>query len=494
LYGLGEGEGTLDEQLDSAKTGAMFGGGTAAGLSGVGGLLGKAISKRRIAQDLGRGADQIPLNLADPEGGTGKLFRNFLARAYGAQNAVGKQESQYLNRAPKLARFAREGEDLLPKTQGTQNAINQVKKDVSNKAAVARSTVDDEIKGLKQARKAATADIEKAGVRSVIEDAMPSTMPQAAREEIFSAPTQNESIERLSKWWGGNGFATVKDGTFQWNKKLRSDLAKSLDESPELKAEIGKDIEGGIEALNKALNKADDGAISGDTLMAIRNQFAQKANKAPSLAGKGNRTVSDRFDDMIEDGLGEGSPEFVDYQDQLRRWASNRAVVKAASAAEKQLLDSPTLKQIGRGFSGAQSAKPGRNLAKAAKKQADAAAEQAVKKESLLKNKKGRLGQVEEASKNRIDRMTAGLTPEHTTPGTALIATGLLGAPLAGLGMGAIPAGVGVARGLASKPAQRAIAGQTKLQEMLAEAIRNGNTALATRLISRLSAQTAGEQ
>jgi hypothetical protein len=267
--------------------------------------------------------------------------------------------------------------------------------------------------------------------------------------------------------------------------------------------------------------------VSGDALMAIRNQFAQKANKAPSLAGKGNRTAADRFDTMIENALGKDSPEFLQYKDELRRWASNRAVVGARQKANKGFQDSPTLKQIGREFSDAQAAKPGRELAKTAFRQSNATKESAksglaqakaqakkqkasntssltktkqqidaaaAKKKSLLDNKSRRFGQVERASKNRIDRMTAGLTPEHTTPGTALIATGILGAPLAGLGMGAIPAGVGVARGLASKPAQRAIAGQTKLQEMLAEAIRNGNTALATQLISRLSAQTAGEQ
>ena len=62
--------------------------------------------------------------------------------------------------------------------------------------------------------------------------------------------------------------------------------------------------------------------------------------------------------------------------------------------------------------------------------------------------------------------------------------TAILGAPF-GFGLGAVPTGIAVANVLSKPSTQRLMAGQTSAQKRLAEALRSGRTARATRGLSR---------
>ena len=110
LAGLGEGQGSLEEQLQNAKTGGTIGGLASGVMTRVGGALGDAVSKQRIARDLGTGDNFIPAHLADPEGNVGAFYRKFVGNAIGGRGPLGRQESAYLRNNPKINSLVEGGE------------------------------------------------------------------------------------------------------------------------------------------------------------------------------------------------------------------------------------------------------------------------------------------------------------------------------------------------------------------------------------------------
>ena len=93
-----------------------------------------------------------------------------------------------------------------------------------------------------------------------------------------------------------------------------------------------------------------------------------------------------------------------------------------------------------------------------------------------------------------MKRATQNLLPEDSSVWSMLSATAALGAPLGGFTPGAIPAGIGVSRLLSMEGAQRAVAGQTNLQQKMANALRKGDFAKYTSLAARETARNIEEE
>jgi hypothetical protein len=384
LYGLGQAEGTMDEQLQQAVEGAKFGGGVSAALTGGGGALGRTMSKLRVKDRLVDAAGNFkPIHLADAEGTAGKLYRNIVGGAFGGRGELGRQESRYLNSSPRLARFAKEGKDLVEENVGTKIELNRVGDEIVDTNRIAKDTSERAVKRLNQASAKAKGQItedvaanaaKSAGrvkmaanavdeqipvinervAREAVDASIPTTIPAERAAEIRQmSPIDAEKA--ISDFFSSDGFRAVKDRDFRWEPKLLSRIKTMLDDNPELKTQVGGAV-GGIKRLDDYLNPGrglsgkvgsgniDEalkaGGVPGDVLMEIRNTFARKANSPmPSLAGKGNRTIAKEFDAMIENRLGTDSKEWASYADEISAWGPKQALSKAARQARKGGVD-----------------------------------------------------------------------------------------------------------------------------------------------------------
>jgi hypothetical protein len=437
LAGLGEGEGALEDQLQRAYSGGQTGAGFAGALSGFGGALGRTVSKRRVAETLEKADGTFkPLHLAS-DGLLGDFYRGIVGRSYGGMEKLHRQQEPFLRQAKEAV-----------ETAGSQ--------------------LDDQVRA-----------VNNRTVRKAVDAAIPPTMPAQVADDLRSMdPSAAE--RKLSKWYRDHGFkSVVGQESFRWDPKLQSRIRTMLNDNPELKTQVGGAV-GGIKRLDDYLNPMSKGGVPGDVLMEIRNTFARKAN-APtlSLRGKGNRSIADEFDNMIAKRLGgKDSQAYQDYAGELAAWGNKQALSKAARQARKGGVDIDA-KNIG---SKAPDMSPVQQDARRAREQIVGL------KQAAKQAKKDARTQLSE-----FNRMT---TPEKATGLSSLLTTGLLGGWVAGPAGAAvaIPAGIGAANVLAKPSVQKAFAGQLDKQRMLAQMLRRGDTAGATRLISREIARQSEEE
>ena len=400
VYGLGEGEGDLKSQLNAAKTGALYGGGTALGLNVIGGGLGKLYSNKRVQENLVQplkdSAGQVirdakgkiqttfkPINLASPNSTIGKLYRDVVGVAYGG-GKIGQQESNYLRES--LRRTGQDVDTLIPDSVGTRNAVGDVKKAITAESVAARQAA-------KSAGKAETKN-ENRVLRETIEDADTRfaqrntqinsqleldekiVREQAARSalpenELYRLDGVNissgrEAKEALDKFWkrDGDAFRMVKDNVFDWegsvDKTLKNDIRRAMSEDPNLAIKAAgslSQIKGLVNKFKRAgMTKNQDMipedfieqmisstkviGIKGDALMELRNVFAIAANKGKNRSAQ---MVKEKFDDLITSQLDDVSKDA--FSKQKESYTSYLAHKNATNKAQSKLGGDFTVEQ-----------------------------------------------------------------------------------------------------------------------------------------------------
>jgi hypothetical protein len=358
----------------------------------------------------------------------------------------------------------------------------------------------------------------------------------------------------VSNWWNKNGFEEVKNQNFDWSGNVDSGLKKSLrekmSEDPELAIEaynsISK-IDGMVEKLKKAGISTNQGLapqdvmdeilssqkiteIDGNALMAIRNQFAKAANR--SQTGREPRAIASEIDALIRSQLPDEARDQFD--DQIKRYTTaltyadtmrGNAADKAGAFTADEWRNTAS-KYGGKGLSLKEpplSAKA-RTYAKAADSAADTGAtEQAALRRTLAQQKKavtrkagekrrenvlsdrvlkraiderGKSGDLAVAATNaaELGRKTLTKDPQILS---SLLTTGLAGEAIPSVGKktkaGNVIKGLGIGRALSSNIVQDTLAGQTKLQQMLANALRDQDFSTANLILSRGAAAQATE-
>ena len=307
-------------------------------------------------------------------------------------------------------------------------------------------------------------------------------------------------------------FSQVKGRHFNWSPKLQSHIRNLVNSNPDVASEAAGQL-GGKARMDSMLSAPTgttgagtlSGRISGDDLMAIRNSGAIGANKGGrNLKGGRKRSIAQEIDEMIGDQLGRDSQGWLDYQDQLGRYATKSAVSKAAVSAAKRLDDEFTPKDVGRNLSGARSAEEGRDIAKRGQRSIEDAQEfgekriadidaQKAKSKSRSKNKLERVKQQKRAATRRLKRETEGTIEENKTFASKAINTAALGlVPSWFSPAAALPTGAAVAHVLASEGAQKAVAGQTGWQKGMRELGKSEKARmLARKLRENLARQAA---
>jgi len=594
VYGAGESENNL---LSDVATGAGTGAALSGLLTGAGGVLGRTLSKRRIDEDLLKpDGSFMPIHLADKEHGLGEFYRNTVGTIPYAKGKLREQEKPFLdgaqNRLDDISERWRQNKEAadnaylasvenIKSRDGSQadtirdrsNAAIESAKD--SYSATVNAVKDAKEVALPAARQAARARATQQSDR-FMQQAYDEALPPHARSVLEGIDRTNprQVEEAVSDWWLGNGFREVKDNTFRWRGDVDAGLMNSirqrLSEDPDLAIEAFKSIpslqgmaqklrlSGGAgrqmapqDYIEEMLRSSETTGISGDALMALRNQFAMASNKSGN--GRAPRAIANEIDDFIRDQLNEIDPALTQqFNDQLgtyttaltlknvlrkkrvrqnmgRFGADDWMGVSSKFGGKGMSLRQPPLEDAARATHTATEAardvtaetrriraEAAAGLRRARQEKADAIKRATQEKSDMAgMARRNTASSLKQARQDKSDarklleeeKRSGGLSmakeelkdleharvPQRVSPWSALASTAILGAPIS-FGVGALPAGISLGTALATQTGQRAVAGQTSMQAALAKALREGDTAKYTQILSRFGAgQAAGE-
>lgn len=539
IYGAGEAE-ELGDVASGAAEGAKWGAGGQAVVSGAGGTLGRALSNKRVKEALyttTKDGQPVfkPLNLADPEGKLGKLYRDVVAVAYGGDK-VGKQESAYLQKSLSRAlqdstteTAQQQAERLIPIEIGTKNALRDASQAITDEKMLAKAAEESAL-GRTKAALTATSNAKQAAnaadtalaiqnqQASVAGDVAKLRADAAMRADAGGVLVAEDLVDpqkaanKLKQWWNKEAFSVVKNKPdFQIDSTIKNNLDEMMRDDAAFKAAVEKNL--------GPINNLPD-TLDGDTLMEIRNRYARGANKGKGLDRYAQRQVANELDDLIISQLDDdGKKVFADQKEKYKTYLTVRDATKKAYAesggnySAKQLRSaaakygdaatgsvpvddiSTAVVMKETGLPSAISAlKDVGKVAGTAEKSALSSARSAAEQKTAHKVK--RIAQRERAAKRFVERESRGVTAENPSVGNKVVATAALGAPVAAVlgNAAALPLGYGVAKGLSTEAAQTFLAGQQKWQEELARALQDGATDKYGRSINRaFVGQSTGE-
>lgn len=540
VYGLGEGQGSLEDQLQSAAIGGMTGSVTGGLVGGVGGLLGRGVSNRRIEPDL-RQADGTfkPIHMAAPHTGLGRLYRSVLGVIPGARGELIRQQEPFLARAAaevteQEGKFAQDAANLdrlqwhrandIDQTYGGQ--IRQVQDEVdAQKLAdiAAADRVAAEAPRLTQAEAQAqarrNAELQLNELRNAVPEgraeAITATGPAGFRQALEQV---NAAYDEA--WGAVDG---VMRGTLPAMESTVDVLGRELLDNE--RARLAR-------FMTNAQRLADEGnyaAIDRD----LRDMMGANLDNVPMLEaarelrnilrtglGEDARTalaaVDSRYPKLLQEqaasatAVRNGGLSAIPTPDQ-RVAAAARVQGPRSTAAGDLGLDPaiygelnplvlpdvppPKLPKAAGRVASANKLKDVRAAKAAAKAEADVLAK-AEKQAMAEAEKKGPLGLARAAQKEaEASRIGDHASAFSQLSGTRIAGAGLAGGLMAGLlpvpTAAAVATGLVGGRGLASKTGQELVAGQTQWQKALAKALREGDTAKYTQLLSRFAAGRA---
>ena len=547
IVGLGEGEGTLREQLESMETGSLFGGGFGGAVSGVGGLIGRLASNRRIKKELlDESGAFTPIHLAEKEGLLPDFYRNTVGRAWGGKQALRDQEAPFVGRADELVNRAKD--ESAGAIREVEGQADEVKRGLTR----TREQIGDAARADARAARGVNEQIDLDTAQALADDATnfralaaQEAMPDDYRAALLDVDLNDPvaTSQALKKFWNDDAFQMVKSRDFDWDRGMIDNIKKQFDEDPglflsdidgakmvtnlEAKAGLdpkiaerfrsgsptGQDVEVFLDVLNKP-----NLSLPGEALMEMRNIFARKG-------GRENQAIKKQFDKMILGQLDEVDPaSAVAYQDQMNRYATNlnyRQAVRNAKAAGGKFTPKGYLTSGSRFGDYSVGGQPLQREATEAVGRADdvglAQARAKVDRRQEIEDigdvKRADIGRAKQAAQDELGKINvkevkkeaansvrmaqgarqdlAGRQIAQNPSGiSSLVSTALLGAPVS-FGVGAVPAGYAVAKTLSTPTAQRTLAGQLDMQKALAKALREGNMAKYTQLASRIAAGQA---
>jgi len=434
IQGFGSADGSIEDRAEGAKTGAIFGGGAKLGMD-VLGKTGKTLlnqaSKRRIAQELGRGDDFIPINIADREGALGEFYKNTVGRAYGG-SAIAKQSRVVRDKAAK---------------------------EITDTDAV------------------------------FVDRVFKNSAPEGFDVDKLSTHNPQTALAELGDAWKNSSFQSVKGRDFRINdRELMDDIVAAVDD-PALRDSTN----GILDTIRKKVSKpmardmipppksrqyaadgvgvkkippaeSDVGTIAGDDIMEARNWFKRNIQRSTidpntKLQNAAYAKAANAIDDRIRSQL--DGDELKSFDTELDNWGKWSVVEESMGRAGKAGLDAPTPKMVLQSATGRRPKQAGLGTAP----------HQPYAKAEVARDK--RLTQALKDAERA--------TPPNTTGWSKAVNTGLLGAPTGGITPVALATGAGTAKTLSTPNAQRLLAGQTDPQKIMAELLRKyENSAVQT--------------
>lgn len=478
VYGMGAAD-TFEEGVENLPENMLTSAAFGAGGKVAGDALGagyNALTRRRLAQELGKGDEFIPIGEAvGDENSWLKGYASNLEKVWGSK--IPEQKAKLLQRIrPTLSNAVKKAE------RGSQLAKEQA---AAFKQRVGTGTTNKYRKGVTQLE-----DIADAGKRAELEGfqkkairaAEPDILSEEAEKALLTANPQ-QAAEILRGEWV-DGFKVVKGRKFHLSPaKITKDAMKEID------VRGLDDYSAGIlDTLETKLKSSGTGWLAGADLMEARNTFRVAINEMKDKGASAQQReafsrVASSIDDAIESQLDPVARKV--FREELTAWGNYQTMRGAAgrAAARKQGYFEPSdwisEKKLAQGRrvqegtaplqpeamqaqvniegleSNLASGKKGLDLAKeATTKQAQLARKPALGPEQM--------GMGYNAAKEAVDSL--GPVPNIGNIFTQRAYSSAVPAPEQ-LGMGAkLLGGVGIGRIGTAQSTQRALAGQTAWQ------------------------------
>jgi len=368
---IGAGAAEAGDTLEGAKTGALLGATVPLALTGGRKLIDAATS-RKITEELGEGADFIPLPLA-ASGQEGKyvglissFYKDIVGKSFGGASLISQQSKRFVNTLKEDIGKTKEDIDSL--VNKSKSLLSEAKKANSadlnaSKVAVkalkeTKTSLKNEVTKRFQAEKelinavktqqldATTNAAEEAFRRRAIYNSIPSGIDKKAVDEILNTKDLQKVNTLLDEQWNKNSFRMVKDKKFRVNPQQITDKLNVLLQDDIM---IANGLTG-TAATNSAANFTEalldqyttkGGWIDGQKLSALRSALGRSA----SLIGDKDvvqtrmlREFQNVLNDSIEAQL--KGPSKKAFQEQREQWATfsilKDATVKASTEAGKR--------------------------------------------------------------------------------------------------------------------------------------------------------------
>tara|TARA_R110000803_G_C11981063_1_gene320760 strand:- start:29 stop:2290 length:2262 start_codon:yes stop_codon:yes gene_type:complete len=376
----GAGASAENERTGGAAIGAALGAATFGALKGVGTGVAKVAdeaSKRRVAQDLGKGDTFKPINLAEApvtsESGrtTGDIlpwfYREVVGKTFGGRGLI-EQQSKRWSRPAKVA-AERTEEHLAKVTRNAKQSITEMEtvlkrrtlesidsaKEASarNKGAIIAEGKSSRL-GMKEEKlqilpqKIQAMDAETNAAEAMFRhNAYKSSLPTGAtNKEIAEVAglSSQRAMEKVDSLWAEKGFAVTKGKQFRVSpKKILADIDRIFNDdvlasSTVLSSGQPNQIRNFVEQY--LAKHAVNGKISGEALTQLRSQIGLAGNAMSDAGGKSAAlgsvigTIQDAVDDVIVRQL--STKQAAKFTTERTAWAHNRILRASVAAASKK--------------------------------------------------------------------------------------------------------------------------------------------------------------
>ena len=352
---------------DAALTGAGLSVVLGAPMTGLINYVANGATTNRIAQQLGKGRDFVPVGMAALKGSANKVeksleygYNKIVRHAFGADSLLAQQQKRFTNLADQeLAKTERTIENgiktanrALAATKKNQETIlreakEQVKSQSGLNATEKKIALDEAVQTIKFN---AVADADAATNAAVAalrvqahKNAIPAGTPQEKIDYVLKLPNMHDRQKEINELWSEYGFQMLK------NKKFRINPEEI---GVKVRAAVGSEKEflstlSGTKPVNAA-NVIDDyltsyvtkgNWIEGATLNNLRTTVAEMANKLGTEgADAANRIVLKELvkvlDDAVFPQLSKSSQEA--FKAQKINWGQNVAVRDAVVNATRK--------------------------------------------------------------------------------------------------------------------------------------------------------------
>ena len=369
VYGAGSAQ--EGERAKGAAKGALLGATTFGVLKGsfeTGKKAGDVLSKRRVAQDLGKGDDFIPINLAEApvtsESGktTGDVlpwfYREVLGKAFGSRGLIEQQSKRWTR--PVVSAVERADTHLKKLTDNANTAVKEME-------VVVKKRTLESIDSAKQASQRTKADIKTAGnvVKMGLEADKANILPEkikqmdvevnaseaffrqnAYRDSLPRGSTEKEiaevasmsaqqAMQKSDSLWSEKGFEVTKNKSFRINpNKVLADIARIFDEDVLASSTVLSSGQPNAIAVfvDQYMQKhvTAGGWMTGEALTQMRSQIGISANALSDAGGKSAAlgSVVSAIQDSVDEVIMRQLPvaRQAQFAAERKAWAHNRVL------------------------------------------------------------------------------------------------------------------------------------------------------------------------
>lgn len=321
----------------------------------------------RIAQELGKGRDFIPIGMAALKNSVDKVeksleygYNKIVRHAFGADSLIAQQQKRWTTLADQelanaektIASAIKDADSRLAATTKQAEAVRlretEAALEAQNLTAAERKIASNEIADNLKLNAVADADAATNAAEAALRvEAHKNSIPRGATKEeidlIFSLPNLHERQKSINALWNKYGFEMLKGKEFTVNPqevavKLRTALGDEAELLAGLSGSKPVNAAGVIEEYIQSYVK-NGNVINGDTLNKLRTTVAQMANKLGTEgADASNRIVLKKLVSILDDITFPqlSASEQAAFLAQKEQWGQNIIVRDAITKATKK--------------------------------------------------------------------------------------------------------------------------------------------------------------